>query len=82
MPATYVRISAKAVTAFVKTGYLDESDIDDDLAIGAAMGRLLEDMGKSRVPPVFNRGKPKKTPAEAIATFIDHWADEILKTNS
>jgi hypothetical protein len=82
MPQTDVAVSAKAIVALLKAGYLREDDLDNRIAIGAAITRLLDDMVEGRLTFGIHRGRPKKTVAAAIRALLDDFADDVLKRSN
>ena len=84
MPQTDVAVSAKAIVALLKAGYLREDDPDNRIAVGAAITRLLNDMvaiwGR-RCPAVPRRLRPIRTPLSpdvALRSARRHGEDVIL----
>ena len=78
-----VCLIARTITALIKDGYLHEDDIDDDRAVGIAIGNLLLDMADGRAKMPANPGKQLYEDAKAgIAAMLDTYAASVLRTNS
>ena len=76
-------LSTRTITALIKDGYLHEDDIDNDIAVGIAIGLLLFDMADGRAKMPANLGKqPYEDEKAGITAMLDAYAAAVLRTNN